>query len=88
MPELSSYRQEIDNIDREIIELLGRRFVAVRQVGVIKKEHNLPPLQPARWAEVVKTRTAWGVENQLSPKLITNVWNELHKYALEEETKV
>ncbi len=58
MPELSSYRQEIDNIDKEIIKLLGKRFTTVKQVGVLKKEQNLPPLQPSRWAEVIKTRTA------------------------------
>lgn len=88
MPELSSYRQEIDTLDREIIELLGKRFAAVRQVGIFKKEHNLPPLQSSRWAEVIKTRTAWAVEQGLSPAFIEQLWDKMHTYALEEEEKI
>lgn len=85
MSPLLSYRDQIDALDKEIIELLGKRFSVVKQVGIYKKEHNLPPLQPERWAEVVKTRTAWAIENRLSPEFIERIWNELHEYALEEE---
>lgn len=88
MSPLLSYRDKIDILDREIIELLGKRFSVVKQVGIYKKEHNLPPLQPSRWVEVLKTRKAWAIENGLSPEFIERIWNELHEYALEEEAKV
>ncbi|MDD5197568.1 MAG: chorismate mutase [Candidatus Gracilibacteria bacterium] len=88
MSQLLSYRERIDEIDEALIELLGERFQFVKQVGIYKKEHNLPPLQPGRWAEVVRTRTAWAVERGLSPEFIEKLWNDLHEYALEEEAKV
>jgi len=88
MNPLTSYRQQIDTIDESLIKLLGERFQVVKQVGVYKKEHDLPPLQPDRWIEVLRTRTAWAVENGLSPEFVERLWNELHGYALEEEERV
>lgn len=88
MSPLISYRQRIDAIDKDIIKLLGERFSIVKQVGIYKKEHDLPPLQPDRWVEVLRTRTAWAVENGLSPEFVERLWNELHSYALEEEERV
>lgn len=88
MSPLDSHRQQIDAIDKGIIELLGKRFWVVKQVGIYKKENNLPPLQSDRWAEVIRTRTAWALKNGLSPEFVERLWNEFHEYALEEEEKV
>ena len=49
MQELQNYRESIDKIDIQIIELLSKRFEVVKKVGEYKKLHNIPPLQPERW---------------------------------------
>jgi chorismate mutase len=45
IPEL---RIEIDQIDRQILELVGRRLVLVMQVGEVKRGQGLDVYDPAR----------------------------------------
>ncbi len=87
MNDLELYRQEIDTIDRELLTLIKKRFDIIEKVGIYKKENNMPPLQPARWQEVLeKIKHQWK-ELNLNPKYIEIIWNTIHEYALEEEAK-
>lgn len=88
MEQLQIYRQEIDKIDLEIINLLAKRFDVVKQVWEFKKIHNLPPLQPSRWLEVLNSRKNLWENLWINPNFIENVWEEIHKEALSLEEKV
>jgi len=39
---------EIDQIDTRIVDLLGARFKRSREIGRLKKEEKLPPIDPDR----------------------------------------
>ncbi|HVD60563.1 MAG TPA: chorismate mutase [Gemmatimonadaceae bacterium] len=56
--ELSRCREEIENIDREIIDLLRRRLDIAQRTGELKREHGLPILDPQREAKVVRSAVA------------------------------
>ncbi|MDD2917267.1 MAG: chorismate mutase [Candidatus Gracilibacteria bacterium] len=84
---LTDFRNQIDQIDDQLIELLAKRFEVVKQVGIYKKEHNLPPLQPGRWQEVLDKRTRKAGEFGLDATFVVDVWNRIHEYALELEEK-
>ena len=87
---LTDFRNQIDQIDDNLIELLAKRFEVVKQVGIYKAEHNLPSLQPARWQEVLIKRTQKAQEHHLDTEFIVDVWNRIHEYALklEEDEKI
>ena len=51
---MDGLRQEIESIDRSIIELIARRVELAREVGRAKREAKLPTLDPAREAAVVR----------------------------------
>ena len=51
---MEQLREEIESIDRSIIELIGRRVELAREVGRAKHEAGLPTLDPAREAAVVR----------------------------------
>jgi len=53
---LSELRQQIDEIDRQLVELLAERFRVTQRVGEHKRDHDLPAVDPAREAAQV-TRT-------------------------------
>lgn len=53
---LESLRAEIDQCDKEIIQLLSRRFAIVQQIGVYKAAHHLPVLDKVREAQVLTNR--------------------------------
>lgn len=82
MDELKIYREQIDLIDNQLIQLLFNRFEVVKKVWVYKKKHNLPPLQPERWQQVLKNIKAKWDEFWLSQEFIEKIWNEIHEYAL------
>lgn len=85
MQELQNYRESIDKIDIQIIELLSKRFEVVKKVGEYKKLHNIPPLQPERWQEVLKTKKELARKKWISEDFIVKIWNEIHTEALKLE---
>lgn len=46
--DLSKLREEINSVDREIVELFKRRMTIAASVAEYKREHNLPVLDAAR----------------------------------------
>jgi len=53
---IESLREEIDGCDKQIIELLARRFELARKIGRYKAIHNLPVLDEARETELLSDR--------------------------------
>lgn len=54
--ELADYRQEIDQLDRQILELFRRRMEVTHAVGQYKKEHGMPVLDQDRERSLIKKR--------------------------------
>jgi chorismate mutase-like protein len=84
---LTNFRNHIDQIDDQLIELLAKRFEIVKQVGAYKKECDLAPLQPGRWQEVLAKRLQKAEEFGLDSEFVVDVWNRIHEYALRLEEK-
>ncbi|NCO88570.1 hypothetical protein AUK04_00455 [Candidatus Roizmanbacteria bacterium CG2_30_33_16] len=85
MNQLTSYREEIDNIDRRLIQLLAKRFQIVKKVGVLKKQLGFPPLDKKRWKQVVADRLIIGNQVSLPAKFIMAIYDLIHKLALQIE---
>lgn len=85
MQQLQNYRNQIDEIDAQIIELLAKRFEVVKKVWEYKKIHNLPPLQPERWQQVLSSKKELAKQYWINPEFIEKIWNNIHEYALEIE---
>lgn len=58
---LEEVRNQINQIDEELVALLEKRYVCVDEVVRIKKENNIPTLDSTREETVIK-RTADLVE--------------------------
>jgi chorismate mutase len=54
VPDLDALRQEVERIDRTLIELIAERVEIARKIGVVKRDRELPTLDPAREAAVVR----------------------------------
>ena len=48
MSNLETLRNEINNIDSQIFQLLNIRFKIVKKIGQYKKENNIPVLDKSR----------------------------------------
>ncbi|WP_379138099.1 chorismate mutase [Paenibacillus sp. sgz500958] len=53
--DLSAYRASINELDRQLIEILGERFEICLKVADYKKENDIPMMQPDR-IQMVKQR--------------------------------
>jgi chorismate mutase len=52
--ELSRLRDEIERVDRAVIELIAKRVQIAREVGAAKRAAGLPTLDPAREASLIR----------------------------------
>jgi chorismate mutase len=52
--ELSRLREEIERVDRAIVDLIGERVRLAREVGAAKRAAGLATLDPAREAAVIR----------------------------------
>jgi chorismate mutase len=52
---LAPFRARLDEIDDELVRLLGERFQICREVAVHKSRHEIPMMQPGR-VEIVRAR--------------------------------
>ncbi|MFN3246081.1 MAG: chorismate mutase, partial [Leptonema sp. (in: bacteria)] len=52
MNSLSKYREEIDQIDQQIVELILKRSELASEIGKIKKQNNLPIYKPEREVKI------------------------------------
>jgi chorismate mutase-like protein len=57
MEALTEYRRQLNQLDEQLVELLGRRFAICREVANFKRAEGIPMMQPSR-VEEVKARVA------------------------------
>lgn len=64
--EFARLREDIENVDRALIDLLARRVRLAREVGAAKQAAGLPTLDPVREAAVVRRAVVLAREAGLS----------------------
>jgi len=85
---ITEVRNEIDNIDREIIRLISKRFEYVQQVVKYKDATESGIEATDRKNEVMTTRRQWATENGLDPDVIEEIYSRLVRYFIDEEKKI
>lgn len=85
---LKPYRDEIDRLDDQIIDLLARRMDIVRQVAGIKSRENLALIQSDRVTEVRERCAARGVPLGLNPGFVRRLWGLIIDEAHEMEQDI
>lgn len=82
---LTELRRQIDNIDEGLLELLSKRMRISREIGVYKKEHNMPVLQTPRYGEMLENRTKTGASLNLSPDFVKKMLGEIHEESIRQQ---
>ncbi|GJM13318.1 MAG: hypothetical protein DHS20C12_17210 [Pseudohongiella sp.] len=75
--ELLAAREQIDAIDQELLELLGKRFECTHQVGLIKASQALEPVDASREAEKLAQLSALCEKYNLNPALVTELFSKI-----------
>lgn len=85
---LEQYREQIDSIDTQMLELMAQRMKIVEQIGKYKCENNVTILQLRRWEKIISTRTGFGKKLGLSVDFINKLLQLVHKESIHKQTEV
>lgn len=85
---LEHLRHEIDEIDEELLNLLGRRMQLAEGIGRYKKRNNIAILQSGRWAEILERAIAKGRSKGLSEDFVTILLRSIHEESINHQEKV
>ena len=62
--ELKDLREEIDQIDDQLVQLFSKRMAISAQVAAYKKEHNMPIYVPSREQDILD-----GIDAKVAPEI-------------------
>ena len=85
---LTELRHQIDGIDEGLLELLAKRMRISREIGIYKKEHNMPILQTPRYGEILENRTKMGASMDLNPDFVKKILSEIHEESVRQQMVV
>jgi chorismate mutase len=85
---LEALRVDIDNLDREVIQLLAKRMEVVQEIGKYKKENGVTILQMNRWARIFKSRVDATIEAGLSETFAQAFIQCIHNESIYQQTEV
>ena len=71
--ELTALRDQIDEVDKALLDLLARRLHLVAEVGEVKSRHGLPIYVPEREASMLASRRKEAEALGVPPDLIEDV---------------
>ena len=81
---LTDIRAGIDDIDQQVIRLLGERFAYVKAAAAFKRDADAVRA-PQRLQQMLAQRRAWATQAGLSPDVIEGLYRQLVEYFIAEE---
>ncbi len=86
--QIENYRSELDDLDEEVINLIARRMLLVREIGVIKKDKNVAVFQAERFRSLREALRRRGEKNELSPEFISLFLEAIHQESINQQERV
>ena len=86
--ELHTLRQQIDNFDDELLQILSKRMKITDAIGVYKKQNNITILQVARWNDILKRAFDKNKSLDLSDEFIKKYFEAVHLESINHQNKI
>ena len=78
MKDLVSLREEIDQLDDQLWEIIGKRAEVVRQIGEWKRLYSEQVIQPERWQQVLQHCQTIAKKHGLDEAFVQDVMEVIH----------
>jgi chorismate mutase len=85
---LSNLRAQIDIIDNQLIDTMGKRMKIADSIGVLKKQKNVAVLQTSRWNEILGKMILEGESKGLSEEFILKMFKAIHQESINHQEKI
>ncbi len=76
--ELLQLREQIDNIDNQLWQLIEQRLNIAKQIGEIKRNQDIPIFQPTRYRQILQQRISWAEQQGIDTQLVNEIMQSLH----------
>ena len=86
--ELSNLRAQIDVVDSQLIEMLGKRMKISDGIGGLKKQKNVAVLQSNRWNQILGAMILEGESKGLSEEFVLKMFKAIHQESINHQEKV
>jgi len=71
---LDALRRQIDEVDAQLLNHLGRRFALCLEIGLLKEQLGIPMMQPDRIVSVTKRTAMNAARHGVSPVFAEKLW--------------
>ncbi len=85
---LRDLRQEIDELDNDLIDLLAKRMKVCRSIGEYKKESGMTVVQTRRYSEILDKRGAQGSLLGIDTQCIKNIFEHIHEESVRQQMEI
>ena len=86
--DLSDLREQIDELDNELLQLLSKRMRVSREIGQYKLEHGMPILQTGRYSHILKDRAEQAEAMDMSSDFALKVLEAIHTESVRQQFEV
>jgi chorismate mutase len=85
---LEKLRQQINQLDDELMQILGQRMKVSEKIGQYKKENDITILQTNRWNSILERAFLKGEKLGLSKEFITKYFDAVHMESINHQNKI
>ncbi|MCD9562488.1 bifunctional 3-deoxy-7-phosphoheptulonate synthase/chorismate mutase type II [Tenacibaculum maritimum] len=85
---LENLRAQINIVDNQLIDLLGKRMKVADSIGALKKEKNVAVLQSRRWNEILGNMILEGEARGLSEEFVLKMFKAIHQESINHQEKI
>ena len=85
---LQKLRNQIDQLDDELLQILSKRMKIADAIGAYKKENNITIFQAARWNDILTKVYAKNQSLGLSDDFIKKYFEAVHLESINHQNKV
>ena len=83
--ELEWLRAEIDELDDQLWDTIARRMEVSSRIGEWKKAHNVTPLQPERFRQILAARKLWAQKSGVDAAFVEQIFDLIHSESLKRQ---
>lgn len=85
---LTTLREQINQVDDELLTLLGQRMKLSDKIGEYKKNNNITILQTNRWNDILERAYKKGEALGLTKEFITKYFDAVHLESIQHQNKI
>ena len=86
--QLTNLRAQIDVMDNQLLETLGKRMKVAESIGTLKKQENVAVLQSISWNEILGKMVLEGEQHNLSEEFILKLFKAVHQESINHQEQI